>query len=154
LGVWAYIENSLIKKASKFRSNIHIYTTTIVIQVNQCAIVYNNKILTKNRIWFICAHIWLRRTCIQVIGISFMNFCICAYSYILLCIQEILSLFMSLRFSFILSWIIWIEFVMVLNIHQVFEVSLEEQSVCSNEEALFFFFCFLIHKSPNSRFFG
>jgi len=53
-----------------------------------------------------------------------MNFCSCAYLCISLCIKVILSLFMSLFFSCILSWIICIEFVMSLNIHQVFGVSL------------------------------
>jgi len=40
-----------------------------------------------------------------------MNFCLCAYLHISLCIEVILSLFMSLCFSCILSWIICIEFV-------------------------------------------
>jgi len=51
-----------------------------------------------------------------------MNLCLCAYLYISLCIEGILSLFTSLCFSCILSWIICIEFVMTLNIHQVFGV--------------------------------
>jgi len=85
--------------------------------------VYNNKVLTKNRIFlYVCAHM----TRIQVIGILFVNFCLCAYLYISLCIEVIVSLCMRLRFSCILSWIICIEFVMALNIHQVFWVSLEE----------------------------
>jgi len=89
--------------------------------------VYNNKFLTNNRIYlFVCTYIWLCMTCIQVIGILFMNFCLCAYWYISLCIEVILSLLVSLCFSCILSWIICIEFVMTLNIHQVFGVSLEE----------------------------
>jgi len=90
--------------------------------------VYNNKFLTNNRIdLFVCAYImiWLCMACIQVIGILFMNFCLCAYLYISLCIEVILSLCMNLCFSCILSWIICIEFVMTLNIHQVL-VSLEE----------------------------
>jgi len=42
---------------------------------------------------------------------------------------------------------------MTLNIHQAFEMSLEEQSVCSNEEALFFWFLFL-NNEPELRFFS
>jgi len=55
-----------------------------------------------------------------------MNFCSCAYLYISLCIEVILSLFMNSCFSCILSWIICIEFVMSfkVNIHHVFWVSL------------------------------
>jgi len=64
-------------------------------------------------------------TCIQVISILFMNFCLYAYLYISLCIQVIQSLCMSLCFSYILSWIICIQFAVTLNIPQVFEVSLE-----------------------------
>jgi len=97
--------------------------------VSLCTII---NFLTTNRIYlFVCAHIWLRMICFQVIGILFMNFCLCEYLYISLCIEVILSLFMSLCFSgsCMLSWIIWIEFVMTLDIHQVFEVSLEEQSI-------------------------
>ena len=55
--------------------------------------------------------------CIQVIGILCINFCACAYLYISLYIKVILSLFLSVCFSCILSWIICIEFVMSLNIH-------------------------------------
>jgi len=62
----------------------------------------------------------------QVIGILFMDFGLSAYLHISLCIEVILSLFMSLCFSCILSWIIWIEFVMTLNINQVFGLSLPE----------------------------
>jgi len=55
-----------------------------------------------------------------------MDFGLCAYLHISLCIEVIVSLFMSLCFSCILSWIICIEFVMTLNIHQVFGLSLPE----------------------------
>jgi len=55
-----------------------------------------------------------------------MDFGLCAYLHIILCIEVILNLFMCLCFSYILSWIICIEFVMTLNIHQVLGVSLEE----------------------------
>jgi len=55
-----------------------------------------------------------------------MDFGLCAYLHISWWIEVILSLFMSLCFSCILSWVICIEFVMSLNIHQVFGVSLEE----------------------------
>jgi len=55
-----------------------------------------------------------------------MDFGKCACSHISSCIEVILSLFMSLCFSYILSWIICIEFVTTLNSHQVFGVSLEE----------------------------
>jgi len=54
-----------------------------------------------------------------------MNSCICAYLYISLCIEVIVSVCMSLCFSCILSWIICIEFVMALNIHQVFWVCID-----------------------------
>ena len=92
--------------------------------------MYNNEFLTKNRIYlFVCAHIFVCITCLQVIGILFMNFCLCDYIYISLRIEVILSLFISACFSCILSWIIWIEFVITLKIHQVFGVSLEEQSI-------------------------
>ena len=64
--------------------------------MNQCVIVYNNSFLTKNLTYlFVCAHIWLCMTCIWITGILFMNFCLCAYLYISLCIEVILSLFMS-----------------------------------------------------------
>jgi len=91
-------------------------------------------------------------TCIRVICILFMNFYLCAYLYISLCIEVILSLFMRLCLSCILSWIIWVEFVMTLNIHQVLWVSLEEYSIhviLSNFIYLFclfmFFFCLFIY---------
>jgi len=57
-----------------------------------------------------------------------MNFCLCAYLYISFCTEVNLKLFMSLC-SCILSWIICIKFVMTLNIHQVFGVSLEEELI-------------------------
>jgi len=68
-----------------------------------------------------------------------MNLCLCAYLYISLCIEVILSLFMSLCFSCILLWITWIEFLMTLNIHQVFGVSLEEQLILLNHWILWFY---------------
>ena len=72
--------------------------------MNQCVIVYNNKFLTKNRIHLsVFAHIWLCITCIQVIGILFMNICSCAYLYISLCIEVILSLSMSLCFYLVMD---------------------------------------------------
>jgi len=48
-----------------------------------------------------------------------MDFGLCAHLHISLCIEVILSLFMSLCFSCILSWIICIEFVMTLNIPMI-----------------------------------
>jgi len=60
---------------------------------------------------FVCTYIWLCMKCIRVIVFLFINFCSCAYVYISLCIEVMLSLFMNLSF---LSWIIYIQVVIFL----------------------------------------
>jgi len=50
----------------------------------------------------------------------------CLSIYISACIKVRLSLFLSLCFSCILSWIICVEFVMSLNFHQAFGVPPEQ----------------------------
>ena len=62
--------------------------------------------------------------------------------YILHCIKVMLSLFLSLCFSCILSWIVCIEFVMAVNIHQVFGVPLEPVT-CRDNNWLIYFILFL-----------
>jgi len=50
--------------------------------------------------------------------------------------KVILSLFMNLCFSCILSWIICIEFVISFNIHHVFGVSLERYIFFSTDNRI------------------
>jgi len=79
--------------------------------VNQCVIVYNNKILRKNCIYlFVCAHIWLCMTCIQGIDILFMNFCLCAYLYISLCIDGPPTYECCFEVVLFLCFVLWLLF--------------------------------------------
>jgi len=56
---------------------------------------------------------------------------------------------MILCFSCILTWIIWIEFVMTLNIHQVLGVTLEEQfNLCYIIYLIYFLFFFSLFPPP------
>ena len=79
--------------------------------------------------------------CIQDIGMLFMNLCSCAYLHIFLRLFQVCSYFFQgyskfvCEFIFLMSWIICIEFVMSLNIHQVFGVPLEQ--------LLIYLFCFI-----------
>ena len=91
---------------------------------------YDNKFLTK----IVCIDLFVHIFDYVWHVFKWQVFCLWISIYVLIytfhCIEFVLSLFMSLCFFCILSWIIFIGFVMTFNIHQVFGVSLEEQSIC------------------------